>query len=113
MALAIAYYPILVEISARQEMITFDQFVQNAKARHPKDQAVQNIIPVSTGRRFEFLRIFTELNGFPDLSAWVANKAGKNSAAYSADYDPDGLCCTNRVNDVLPLSPDAPRLQVP
>ena len=36
-ALAIAYYPILVEISARQEMITFDQFVQNAKARHPKD----------------------------------------------------------------------------
>ena len=30
-----------------------------------------------------------ELNGFPDLSAWVVNKAGKNSAAYSADYDPD------------------------
>ena len=29
-ALAIAYYPMLVEISARQEMITFDQFVQNA-----------------------------------------------------------------------------------
>ena len=28
-ALAIAYYPMLVEISARQEMITFDQFVQN------------------------------------------------------------------------------------
>ena len=70
-------------------MITFDQFVQNAKARHPKDQAVQNAIPVSTGRRFEFVRVFTELNGFPDLSAWVVNKAGKNSAAYSADYDPD------------------------
>ena len=88
-ALAIAYYPMLVEISARQEMITFDQFVQNAKARHPKDQSVQNAIPVSTGRRFEFVRIFTELNGFPDLSAWVVNKAGKNSAAYSADYDPE------------------------
>jgi len=88
-ALAIAYYPMLVEISARQEMITFDQFVQNAKARYPKDQAVQNAIPVSTGRRFEFVRIFTELNGFPDLSAWVVNKAGKNSAAYSADYDPE------------------------
>jgi hypothetical protein len=88
-ALAIAYYPMLVEISARQEKITFDQFVQNAKARYPKDQAIQNAIPVSTGRRFEFVRIFTELNGFPDLSAWVVNKAGKNSAAYSADYDPD------------------------
>ena len=25
---------------------------------------------------------------------------------------PDGLCCTNRVKDVLPLSPYAPRLQV-
>ena len=88
-ALAIAYYPMLVEISARQEMITFDQFVQNAKARHPKDQAVQNAIPVSTGRRFEFVRIFTELNGFPDLSAWVVNKARKNSAAHSADYYSD------------------------
>ena len=50
---------------------------------------MQNAIPVSTGRRFEFVRIFTELNGFPDLSAWVVNKAGKNSAAYSADYDPN------------------------
>ena len=88
-ALAIAYYPMLVEICARQEMITFDQFVQNAKARYPKDQAVQNAIPVSTGRRFEFVRIFMELNGFPDLSAWVVNKAGKNSPAFSADYDPD------------------------
>ena len=39
-ALAIAYYPMLVEISARQEKITFDQFVQNAKARYPKDQAI-------------------------------------------------------------------------
>ena len=39
-ALAIAYYPMLVEISVRQEKITFDQFVQNAKARYPKDQAI-------------------------------------------------------------------------
>ena len=37
-ALAIAYYPMLVELCARQEMITFYQFVQNAKARHRKDQ---------------------------------------------------------------------------
>jgi hypothetical protein len=88
-ALAIAYYPMLVEISARQEKITFDQFVQNAKARYPKDQAIQNAIPVSTGRRFEFIRVFTELNEFPDLSAWVVNKSGKNSAAYNADYDPE------------------------
>ena len=88
-ALAIAYYPMLVEISVRQEKITFDQFVQNAKARYPKDQAIQNAIAISTGRRFEFVKIFTEFNEFPDLSAWVVNKAGKNSAAYSADYDPD------------------------
>ena len=93
-ALAIAYYPMLVEISARQEKITFDQFVQNAKARYPKDQAIQNAIAISTGRRFEFVRIFTELNEFPDLSAWVVNKAGKNSAAYSADYDPDVVFTT-------------------
>ena len=88
-ALAIAYYPMLIELSARQEKITFDQFVQNAKARYPKDQAVQNAIAISTGRRFEFVRIFTELNGLPDLSAWVVNKAGKNSTAYTADYDPE------------------------
>ena len=93
-ALAIAYYPMLVEISARQEKITFDQFVQNAKARYPKDQAIQNAIAISTGRRFEFVKFFTELNEFPDLSAWVVNKAGKNSAAYSADYDPDVVFTT-------------------
>jgi hypothetical protein len=79
----------LIKIAGQQEKITFDQFVQNAKARYPKDQAVQNAIAISTGRRFEFIRIFTELNGFPDLSAWVVNKAGNNSKAYSADYDPD------------------------
>ena len=89
LALSIAYYPMLVEISARQEKITFDQFVQNAKARYPKDQAVQNAIPVSTGRRFEFIRIFTEPNGFPDLSVWVVNKAGENSTAFNDDYDPE------------------------
>jgi hypothetical protein len=29
------------------------------------------------------------------------------------DYISPGLCCTNRVKDILPLSPDALSLQVP
>ena len=87
-ALAIAYYPLLVDLATRPRKITFKDFVELAKATYPDNPAVQNAIPVSTGRRLEFVRVFTALQGLPDLSAWVTGKSGKNSAAFQRDFDP-------------------------
>lgn len=87
-ALAVAYYPLLVDLAARRQRITFKDFVALAKATYPDNPAVQNAIPVSTGRRLEFVRVFTALQRLPDLSAWVTGKSGKNSAAYEGDFDP-------------------------
>ena len=36
----------------------------------------------------------------------------KTNRKIQRNYDAEGLCCTNRVNDVLPLSPYALSLQV-
>lgn len=87
-ALAIAYYPLLVEIATRRRTITFKDFVELAKATYPDNPAVQNAIPVSTGRRLEFVRIFTALRDLPDLSAWVTGQNGKNSSTFEKDFDP-------------------------
>jgi|GEM_PF-1362006 len=87
--LAKCYFPLLVEISNKQEKVTFKQFLRMAKSKYPKNEAVQNAIPVSTGRRLEYVRIFTKANDLPDLSAWIVNQAGTNSNEYLADFDPD------------------------
>lgn len=87
-ALAIAYYPLLVDLAMLRRMITFKDFVELAKATYPDNPAVQNAIPVSTGRRLEFVRIFTALQGLPDLSAWVTGRNGKNSSTFEKDFDP-------------------------
>lgn len=87
--LAIAYYPLLVGLAGRRQTMTFKAFVELAKETYPDNPAVQNAIPVSTGRRLEFVRVFTVLQGLPDLSAWVTNRSGKNSAAYEGDFDPE------------------------
>jgi len=87
-ALAIAYYPLLVGLATRRRTITFKDFVEVAKTTYPDNPAVQNAIPVSTGRRLEFVRVFTAQKGLPDLSAWVTGQNGNNSAAYEGDFDP-------------------------
>lgn len=87
-ALAIAYYPLLVDLATHRRTITFRDFVDLAKATYPDNPAVQNAIPVSTGRRLEFVRIFTALQNLPDLSAWVTGRNGKNSSTFERDFDP-------------------------
>jgi hypothetical protein len=87
-ALAIAYYPLLVDLATRRRMITFKAFVEFAQSTYPDNPAVRNAIPVSTGRRLEFVRIFTVARGLPDLSAWVTGQNGKNSSTFEKDFDP-------------------------
>ena len=86
--LAKAYYPLLIDIAKNQKEVTFQQFVENAKSQYPQIKEVQNAIPVTTGRRFEYIRIFTTREKLPDLSAWIVSKSGANSEAYLADFNP-------------------------
>lgn len=88
-ALAKCYFPLLVEINSKQEEVTFKKFLVMAKSKHPNNEAVQNAIPVSTGRRLEYVRIFTKANNLPDLSAWIVSQAGTHGDAFLADFDPD------------------------
>ena len=87
-ALAKAYFPMLKEQKLTGETITFGDFVAEAKKRYPNDESVQNAIPVSTGRRLEFIRLYTKRYDLPDLSAWEVGAGGENSEAYSADFNP-------------------------
>lgn len=87
-ALAKAYYPMLCELAKESREVTFKEFVEEAKKRYPNVEEVQNAIPVSTGRRLEFIRRYTKRNDLPDLSAWVVSQAGTNSEEYLADFDP-------------------------
>ena len=86
--LAEHYYPLLIDLASKGEMVTFKDFVDMAKERHPDVHDVQAAIPVSTGRRFEFIRLYTREHDLPDLSSWVVNQSGKNSDVYQADFDP-------------------------
>ena len=86
-ALAVAYYPMLIELAVERRTMSFNEFVKRAKNRYPENPFVQSAIPTSTGRRLEFIRIFTKKNGLPDLSVWITNKDGKNSTSYENDFD--------------------------
>jgi len=87
--LAKHYYPMLCELAKQQKLTTFKEFVNAAKERFPNVEEVQNAIPVSTGRRFEFIRTYTKKYNLPDLSAWVTNQSGLNSTQYLADFNPE------------------------
>jgi hypothetical protein len=78
----------LCELAKQKKEMTFKEFVDAAKERYPNVEEVQNAIPVSTGRRFEYVRTYTTQHELPDLSAWVVSQAGTNSDDYEADFDP-------------------------
>ena len=86
--LAKAYYPLLINIVKNQQEVTFQQFVENAKSKYTEIKEVQNAIPVTTGRRLEYIRMFTIKENLPDLSAWIVSKKGTNSEAYLAEFNP-------------------------
>ena len=49
----------LIDLAKNLQETTFQNFVENAKLKYPQSNEVQNAIPVKTGRRLEYIRIFT------------------------------------------------------
>jgi hypothetical protein len=90
LAVAAALYPILVECArqAPPRTLTYGALINEAKDRLPNDEAVQNAIPVSLGRRLDVVRMFLNKEALPDLTVLVVN-AGTGEVGSAFGGDPD------------------------
>ena len=92
LALAKAYFPILVEMAKAKETLTYSQLVEKAKAIYPQNEIVQTAIPVSTGRRLDVVRAFTQDFGCPDLSSLVVSKgSGECGSGFTRSFNPEAV----------------------
>ena len=73
--LALAFYAVLVQAARHRETLTYGELVDRARRAYPQNETVQKAIPVSVGRRLDFVRGFTNQRGLPDLSSLVVNKS--------------------------------------
>lgn len=88
--LARAYYPLLVELAKQKRRVTCAELVAKAKLAYPGTTVVQKAIPMSTGRRLDVLRRFTNERGLPDLTSLVMNqKSGESGVGVARSSDPE------------------------
>jgi hypothetical protein len=57
--------------------LTYSELVEKAKEIHPSKPAVQNAVAVSTGRKLDVVRAFTDKHELPDLTCpIISNETG-------------------------------------
>lgn len=87
--LAAAYYPILIDVAKQQGRLTYGDLVERAKNLQPDNPIVQNAIAVSTGRRLDVVRMFTNERDLPDLTSLVISKGdGECGIGFTQHFDP-------------------------
>lgn len=87
--LASVYYPILVDLAKHKHCLTYTELVDRAKHENPDHRVVQNAIPVSTGRRLDVVRLFTDERKLPDLTSLVISKGtGECGSFFTRHFDP-------------------------
>lgn len=87
--LASAYYPLLVDSAKEQRCLSYGELVNLTKAQYPGSTVVQRAIAVSTGRRLDVVRMFTQERGHPDLTSLVINKgSGECGVGFTKHFDP-------------------------
>jgi len=90
--LASAYYPILINCAKNKQFITYGDLVAKAKELHPHCKYVQNALPVSTGRRLNIVRMFTNERSLPDITSLVFTKSkGECGNGIRKNFDPELL----------------------
>lgn len=88
--LALAFYAVLVEVARLRQTITYGALVERAKIAFSENETVQNAIPVSVGRRLDFVRAFTGQRQLPDLTSLVVNKStGECGEGFTRSFNPD------------------------
>ena len=87
--LASAYYPILIDLAKHKHCLTYTELVERAKREYSDRPIVQNAIAVSTGRRLDVVRAFTDERDLPDLSALIISKGtGECGIGFTKIFDP-------------------------
>ncbi|MCH1929554.1 hypothetical protein L9G16_05120 [Shewanella sp. A25] len=87
--LAAAYFPILIDIAKHKHCLTYGELVTRAKETYPNLEYVQNAIPVSTGRKLDVVRCFTNERELPDVTSLVINKGdGECGSGFTSTFDP-------------------------
>lgn len=90
--LASYYYPILVGVAkaSHEALISYSELVETAKKLHPENANVQNAIAVSTGRRLDVVRRFTNGKNYPDITSIVVNKSsGECGQGFTRSFNPE------------------------
>jgi len=87
--LAGLYGPLLKTSVKQFSKIQIRDFIALAKNTYlPNHSVINNILPISIGRRFECFRLYQKFNDLPDLSSWVVSANGMNSPQYRNDFVP-------------------------
>jgi hypothetical protein len=80
------YYGILIEQARSGQTLSYGDLVARAKNRNPENESVLRAIAVSTGRRLEAVRVFTNERGYPDITSLVVNAStGEVGSAFGTD----------------------------
>jgi hypothetical protein len=88
--LAAAYYPILIDLAKNKHMLSYSDLVERAKLNYPDKEYVQNAIAVSTGRKLDVVRIFTQERNLPDVTCLIINKnKGECGTGFTDHFDPE------------------------
>jgi hypothetical protein len=87
--LAAAYYPILIDLAKHKQCLPYGELVEKAKKIYPSNTTVKNAIAVSTGRRLDVVRLFTNERELPDLTSLIVNKnSGECGIGFTQHFDP-------------------------
>ena len=88
--LAAAYYPLLIDLAKHKLCLTYGELVDQAKETYPDLEYVQNAIAVSTGRKLDVVRMFTNERELPDVTSLIINKGqGECGSGFTDNFDPE------------------------
>jgi hypothetical protein len=88
--LAAAYYPLLIDLAKHKHCLTYGELVDQAKETYPDLEYVQNAIAVSTGRKLDVVRMFTNERELPDVTSLIINKGqGECGSGFTDNFDPE------------------------
>jgi len=86
-ALAAAFYPILIDQAKRREKITYGELIKQAKSRHPDDPEVQAAVAVTVGRKLDAIGACASAKGLPDVTSLVVNATSGECTRNFPDHD--------------------------
>ncbi|BCG04722.1 hypothetical protein PPGU19_092900 (plasmid) [Paraburkholderia sp. PGU19] len=83
--MASVIFPVLVEHAKKRQLITYGDLARHARNAHPDNREVQNMIPVSMGRKLDVVRTYCLKNQLPDLASIAINQETRDTGLSYVD----------------------------